>query len=80
MTTTDLIRKIDDVELPTPGRWGIAASSRCDCAPSACAGGRSPARCRWVTIAEDPSDSTLDLFISPGGAAGPSTTSPSTPR
>lgn len=48
MTTTDLIRKIDDVELPTPGRWGIAASSRCDCAPSACADGRSPARCLVV--------------------------------
>ena len=25
MTTNDLIRKIDDVELPTPGWWGIAA-------------------------------------------------------
>jgi len=72
MTTTDLIRRIDDVELPTPGRWGIAA--------------RQPVRLRTVglrrrtmagtvsgsvTIAEDPNDSTLDLVISPGGAARP---------
>ena len=67
MTTNDLIRRIDDVELPTPGWWGIAA--------------QQPVRLRsgglrrrtiagtvsgGVTIAEDPIDSTLDLVISSG--------------
>jgi len=72
MTTNDLIRRIDDVELPSPGWWGIAA--------------RQPVRLRTiglrrrtiagtvsggVTIAEDPRDSTLDLLISPGGPDSP---------
>ena len=71
MTTNDLIRRIDDVELPTPGRWGIAAQQpvslrtvglRRRTIAGTVSGG--------VTIAEDPSDSTLDLFVSPGGADG----------
>jgi hypothetical protein len=72
MTTTDLIRKVDDVELPTPGRWGIAAQQpvslrtvglRRRTIAGTVSGG--------VTIAEDPADSTLDLLISPSGAGGP---------
>jgi hypothetical protein len=72
MTNHDLIRRIDDVELPTPGWWGIAAQQpvslrtvglRRRTIAGTVSGG--------VTIAEDPSDSTLDLFISPGGAGSP---------
>jgi hypothetical protein len=71
MTTNDLIRRIDDVELPTPGHWGIAAHQpvslrtvglRRRTIAGTVSGG--------VTIAEDPSDSTLDLFVSPGGPEG----------
>jgi len=69
MITNELIRRVDDVELPTPGWWGIAARQpvslrtvglRRRTITGTVAGG--------VTIAEDPSDSTLDLLISPGGA------------
>ncbi len=69
MTTNELIRRVDDVELPAAGWWGIAAQQpvslrtvglRRRTIPGTVSGG--------VTIAEDPIDSTLDLLISPGGA------------
>jgi hypothetical protein len=71
MTTAELIRTVDDVELPAPGRWDIAAAQpvrlrtvglRRRTTTGTVSGG--------VTIAEDPGDSTLDLLISPGGDGG----------
>ena len=71
MITADLIRKVDDVELPVPGRWGIAAQQpvslrtvglRRRTIAGTMSGG--------VSIAEDPADSTLDVFISANGTDG----------
>jgi hypothetical protein len=71
ITTDDLIRRIDGVELPTPGRWSIAADQPVSLRTlgwrrrkhaGTVSGG--------VTIAEDPNDSTLELLIRPDGAAG----------
>ena len=68
----DLIRSIDNVELPTPGWWGIAAQQpvslrtvglRRRTLSGTVSGG--------VTIADDPCDSTLDLLICPRDGQSP---------
>jgi hypothetical protein len=73
MATTDhLIRTIDDVELPTPGWWAIAARQpislrttglRRRTMSGTISGG--------VMFADDPTDSTLELLICPSGADSP---------
>ncbi len=72
MTTNDLIRRVDDVELPSPGWWGITAQQPVSLRTVGLRR-RTPAGTvsGGVTIAEDPTDSTLDLFISPGGDDSP---------
>jgi hypothetical protein len=72
ITTADLIRRIDDVELPTPGWWAIAAqqpvSLRTTGLRRRTLGGTVSG---GVTFAEDPTESTLELLICPGGAESP---------
>jgi hypothetical protein len=72
MHAHDLIRTIDDVELPTAGWWGIAAQQpvslrtvgvRRRTLSGTVSGG--------VTIADDPRDSTLDLLICPRDGQSP---------
>jgi hypothetical protein len=68
----DLIRTVDDVELPTPGWWGIAAQQPVSLRT---VGVRrrtlSGTVSGVVTIAEDPRDSTLDLLICPRDGHSP---------
>ena len=72
MTTTDLIRLLDDVELLCPGRWTIAARQ-----PVVLLGASGLRRHRVaartlggaLTIAADPLASTLDL-IAAGARCG----------
>ncbi len=72
MHANDLIRTIDDVELPTAGWWGIAAQQpvslrtvglRRRTLSGTVSGG--------VTIASEPRDSTLDLLICPRDGRSP---------
>jgi hypothetical protein len=72
ITTDDLIRRVDDVELPAPGRWSIAALQPVSLRT---AGWRRRTLAATVsgdvTIAEDVNDSTLELLIRRGGPDGP---------
>jgi hypothetical protein len=71
MTTTDLIRHIDGIELPTAGWWRIAPQRislrtiglRRRTLSGTASGG--------VTLAADPRDSTLDLLVSPRDGGSP---------
>lgn len=67
----DLIRRVDDVELPTPGRWRIGAHHPVALRTS---GWRrrtlDTIASGDVTIADDPQDSTLDLHVVAPGDPG----------
>jgi hypothetical protein len=71
ISTTNLIRRVDGIELPAAGWWPIAARQpvslrtiglRRRTLSGTAAGG--------VTIGEDPRDSTLDLVVSPHDGSG----------
>jgi hypothetical protein len=71
MTTTELIRNIDGIELPATGWWDIVPQRislrtvglRRRTMSGTASGG--------VTLAADPRDSTLDLLVSPGDGGSP---------
>jgi hypothetical protein len=72
ISTTNLIRRVDGVELPAAGWWAIAARQpvslrtvglRRRTMSATVSGG--------VTIGDDPGDSTLDLLVSPWAAESP---------
>ena len=66
MITTDLIRLLDDVELPTPGRWTITGSQPVELCTSRWRRRRRTAIATGeLVIDHEPARSTLRLVITP---------------
>lgn len=71
MTTTELIRQIDGIELPAAGWWPIAPQRMSLRTVGLRRRTMSATVSGGVTLGDDPDDSMLDLLVSPGDGGSP---------
>jgi hypothetical protein len=66
MITTDLIRLLDDIELPSPGRWTISGRQPVELRTTGWRRRRRPAFATGeLLVDDDPRRSTLSLVVTP---------------